>query len=75
MRMFKLALLSGVCLGTAAHAAAPSWTISEASSGVVVVHAGVSTVAARGGHLQAGDIVSTAANGRAVLVNGDEYAV
>src|SRR5690242_544609 len=75
MRLMKLALLSSVCLATPALATSSGWTISEASTGVMVVHAGVSRAAARGGRVQAGDIVSTGQNARAVLVNGDEYAV
>ena len=65
------------CLGLpiAAHAAAPGWTISEATSGVVVTHAGVSRVAARNGQLSMGDIITTGPNARVVLVRGEEYAM
>lgn len=52
-----------------------SWTISETSGQVNVVRTGVSKVAARGGTLSSGDIVSTAAGSRAVLVRGEEYLV
>jgi hypothetical protein len=75
MRHSTFALLSGVCLATTAHAATPGWSISEASSGVMVIHAGVSRIAARGGRVGPGDIVTTGQNARAVLVNGDQYAV
>lgn len=58
-----------------AGAAVPPWTISEASSGVLVVHSGISKIAARGGRAEAGDVIVTGTNARAVLVRGEEYAV
>ena len=73
----RIAMFAIGCFGFAAsaQAAAPGWTISEATSGVVVTHAGVSRVAARNGQLTMGDIVTTGPNARVVLVRGEEYAM
>ena len=51
------------------------WTVSEASPGVTILHAGRSLVAQRNGRVVAGDVVITASNSRAVLVRGEEYAM
>lgn len=64
-----------VAFAAPALAAAPSWKISEASGNVHVLRAGVSKIAIRGGALAAGDSVATGANGRAVLVRGEEYLI
>ena len=75
IRHMRLALLGSAFLAGTAHAQTTGWTISEASPGVAVLHEGKSKVAARGGALEVGDIVATGTNARAVLVNGNEYAV
>ncbi len=63
-----------LCAGTA-HAGTPGWTVSESSGAVTVTRPGYSAVVVRGGAVNAGDIVSTGKNGRAVLVRGEEYLV
>ena len=70
-----IGLLTATVLAGPGVAAAPAWIISEASPGVMVSHAGLVKTASRGGKAEAGDIISTSANARAVLVRGEEYAV
>ena len=68
--VWAAALYSGT-----AHADEATWTVSEASAGVTIVHAGRSLVAQRNGRVAPGDIVITGTNARAVLVRGEEYAM
>jgi hypothetical protein len=76
MRTPRLGLIIATLFaGGAAYAGAPGWTISESSGKVAVVSTGVVKVAVRGGALTTGDFVTTGANGRAVLVRGEEYLV
>jgi FecR protein len=76
MRTARLGLIIATLFaGSAAYAGAPGWTISESSGKVAVVSTGVVKVAVRGGALTTGDFVTTGANGRAVLVRGEEYLV
>lgn len=70
---------AGLALAVSAHAApaqrGTEWVVSEASGGVSVIHQGLTLVAARGSRLSPGDSVVTAANARAVVVHGEEFAV
>jgi hypothetical protein len=76
MRTARLGLIIATLFASgAAYAGAPGWTISESSGKVSVVSTGVVKVAVRGGALTTGDFVTTGANGRAVLVRGEEYLV
>jgi hypothetical protein len=75
MRRAVFGLLLGSSLASPTLAATPFWTISEASQGVMVSHAGLVKAALRGGRAEPGDIITTSANARAVLVRGEEYAV
>ena len=72
MRKRILALLVASC-STTAMAQGPGWTISESSGPVRVAHAGITKVATRGSAIAPGDVVTTGAGGRAVLVRGPEY--
>ena len=72
MRNRILAVLAASC-STAALAGPQGWTISEASGSVQVSRGGLTTVAARGGAIAAGDTVTTGKGGRAVLVRGTEF--
>ena len=73
----KLTLAAiGLFMANAAFAAAPEgWKISEKSGTVTVLHSGVSKIALQGNAISTGDVVNTGANGRAVLVRGQEYLV
>lgn len=73
----KLTLAAiGLFMANAAFAAAPDgWKISEKSGTVTVLHSGVSKIALQGNAISTGDVVNTGANGRAVLVRGQEYLV
>ena len=76
MRKARMGLIIATLFaGGAAFAGAPGWTISESSGKVAVVSTGVVKVAVRGGALTTGDFVTTGANGRAVVVRGEEYLV
>src|SRR4051812_965022 len=59
----------------AATAAVPLWRITESAGAVQVEHGGRMTRGARGAVLQPGDSVATGADGRAVLVRGQEYVI
>jgi hypothetical protein len=74
MRRAGILLLLSVAM-PARSATTPIWTVSEASGGVTVLHAGLARAALRGGRLAAGDTISTGPNARAVIVRGEEYAV
>jgi FecR protein len=73
----KLTLAAiGLFMASAASAAPPDgWKISEKSGTVTVLHSGVSKIALQGNAITMGDVVNTGANGRAVLVRGQEYLV
>lgn len=58
-----------------AHAAPPSWQVSESSGPVSIISGASNRAAERGSALKAGDTISTAAGGRAVIVRGREYIV
>lgn len=75
MRRAILGFLLGTAMATPALAGTPAWTISEASQGVMINHAGQLKPAMRGGHAAFGDVITTGPNARAVLVRGEEYAV
>ena len=75
MRRELSALLLATAISGPAFAAAPTWVVSETSAGVTILHAGGARPATRGLHVEAGDIISTGANARAVIVRGDQYAV
>jgi FecR protein len=76
MTRIKIALaLPGLWLSTSALAGVPNWTMSESSGPVTVASSGLVRVATRGATLTAGDVVSTGAKGRAVIVRGQEYLV
>jgi hypothetical protein len=75
MRRAILGFLLGTAMATPALAGTPAWTISEASQGVMINHAGQLKPAMRGGHAASGDVITTGPNARAVLVRGEEYAV
>ncbi|MGZ8297874.1 MAG: FecR family protein, partial [Allosphingosinicella sp.] len=59
----------------AAFAATPLWRVTEAAGTVQVQHGGRTAAAVRGATLEPGDTVTTGANGRAVLVRGQEYVI
>ncbi|MEO7825527.1 MAG: FecR family protein, partial [Allosphingosinicella sp.] len=59
----------------AAFAQMPLWRVTEAAGAVQVQHGGRTAAAVRGATLAAGDMVTTGANGRAVLVRGQEYVI
>ncbi|HEX8064712.1 MAG TPA: FecR family protein [Allosphingosinicella sp.] len=61
--------------GHAAFAQVPAWRVTEAAGAVQVQHGGRTGAAMRGAALQPGDVVTTGANGRAVLVRGQEYVI
>lgn len=66
----------GLFMASPAYAAPPEgWKISEKSGTVTVLHSGVSKIALQGNAITMGDVVNTGANGRAVLVRGQEYLV
>ncbi len=72
----KITLVAtGLFLASAASAAPDGWKISEKSGTVTVLHSGVSKIALQGNAIAMGDVVNTGANGRAVLVRGQEYLV
>lgn len=76
MTQFKYALaLPGLLLSTSALAGVPSWTMSETSGQVTVASSGMVRVGSRGATLSAGDVISTGAKGRAVIIRGQEYLV
>jgi hypothetical protein len=76
MRTARLGLIIATMFASgAAYAGTPGWTISESAGQVSVLSTGVVKVAVRGGALATGDFVTTGANGRAVLVRGEEYLV
>ena len=76
MTRLKLSLLlPGLLLSTTALAGVPDWKMSEASGQVTVASSGLVRGAARGATLTAGDVISTGAKGRAVIVRGQEYLV
>jgi hypothetical protein len=68
-------LIASLLTSGAAFAGTPGWSVSESSGSVTVLKSGMSQAAMRGGKLIMGDVVSTGANGRAVLVRGEEYLV
>jgi hypothetical protein len=76
MRTLKLFLgLAGLLASSTAFAGVPGWVVSESSGQVSILSAGVSKVVHRGGAVAVGETVSTGANGRAVLVRGEEYLI
>ncbi len=80
MKTFKTAaLVSALLMSSTAYAGSPAWKISEMSGTVSIAHVGANKIAfnriaLKGGAVGEGDIISTA-NGRAVLVRGEEYVV
>ena len=68
-------LIAAAALANAASSGQSNWTVSEASPGVSVLHLGASHMLARGGKVVPGDTVITTVNARAVLVNGQQYAI
>jgi hypothetical protein len=75
-----LAVMGWLFSTTAAYAGSPGWTVSEASGSVAISRAGLSNAvfnrtAAKGGKVTEGDIIATGANGRAVIVRGEEYVI
>jgi len=68
-------LLPALLLSTSALAGVPNWTMSESSGPVTVASSGMVRAASRGSTLSAGDVISTGAKGRAVIVRGQEYLV
>ena len=76
MRLRRAAIAIATLLATgAAYAGTPGWSVSESSGKVSIISTGVAKVAVRGGSVATGDFVTTGANGRAVLVRGEEYLV
>ena len=76
MRTHRTAFtIASILLSGTALAGTPSWVVSESSGKVSILSTGVTRVAMRGGALTVGDFVTTGANGRAVLVRGEEYLV
>ena len=77
--MLKVATRGVIVLGMmwagTAYAAPENWRVSEKSGTVSILHSGVSRIALQGNGVATGDLVSTGANGRAVLVRGQEYVV
>ncbi|HYD37005.1 MAG TPA: FecR family protein, partial [Allosphingosinicella sp.] len=59
----------------AAFAGTPPWRVTEVAGTVQLQHKGRTVQAARGATLDPGDIVTTGADGRAVLVRGREYVI
>jgi hypothetical protein len=59
----------------AAFAAVPSWRVTEVAGAVQLQHGGRIVAAERGATLDPGDTVTTGADGRAVLVRGQEYVI
>ena len=74
-RYFGLVLMTASLIASAAHAKATGWKISEASAGVTVSRDGQTRPGGRGAYLENGDVISTGKNARAVIVNGEQYAV
>ena len=73
MAKFTPLALAGALVAIPAHAAGdPGWVLSEATPGVTVLHAGRAMAGERHARLEAGDVVMTAGNARAVLVRGEE---
>lgn len=68
-------LIAAAALANAANSGQSNWTVSEASPGVSVLHLGATHVLARGAKVIPGDTVITTTNSRAVLVNGQQYAI
>ena len=76
MAKFAKLTLVGALVACPAYAAGdPGWIISEATPGVTVLHAGRALIGERHARLEAGDVVLTGGNARAVLVRGEEYAM
>jgi FecR protein len=81
MRNIKtLAVIASLLSSGAAYAGSPGWTVSETSGAVAISRAGVTNasfnrIAAKGGKVGEGDIIATGANGRAVIVRGEEYVI
>jgi FecR protein len=76
----KAAFISALLSTSAAFGASPSWTISESSGAVAVSHVGANKIAfsrsaLKGASVIEGDVISTGANGRTVLVRGEEYVI
>ena len=59
----------------AAFAQVPLWRVTEAAGAVQVQNGGRTAAATRGATLRPGDVVTTGADGRAVLVRGQEYVI
>ncbi|MFZ4748124.1 MAG: FecR domain-containing protein [Sphingomonas sp.] len=76
MTLLKTAsVLSALWFSGSALAGVPSWTMSESSGQVTVASSGLVRVASRGATLSVGDVITTGAKGRAVIVRGQEYLV
>eukprot|EP01042_Synura_sphagnicola_P013217 gene13217-16788_t len=67
--------IAAAALANAGSSGGSSWTVSEASPGVSVLHLGANHVLPRGARVVPGDKVITTSNARAVLVNGQQYAI
>eukprot|EP01039_Chlorochromonas_danica_P014177 gene14177-16511_t len=67
--------IAAAALANAGSSGGSSWTVSEASPGVSVLHLGANHVLPRGARVVPGDTVITTSNARAVLVNGQQYAI
>ncbi|MBA4306778.1 MAG: hypothetical protein C0429_08585 [Sphingopyxis sp.] len=74
-RILGLMLMSASLIASVAHAKATGWKISEASAGVTITRDGQARPGSRGTNLETGDAVSTGKSARAVIVNGEQYAV
>ena len=78
MRIIHIVAAFFVLIATPAFAkeGAPAWIVAQKSGDVRVLHNGVqpASVQVRAA-LSAGDIITTGANGRAMLTNGDDYVV
>ncbi len=75
IQLRRVLLTGSAFVVSGANAASVAWHISERSGAVTVLHAGVNKAALGGAEIFPGDIVSTGANGRAVLVHGEDYLV
>jgi FecR protein len=75
VRAFYTLLGLAMMIPAVAKAAPQSWRVSERSGPVTILHSGINKVAVQGAEAAAGDVVATGANGRAVLVRGEDYLV
>ncbi len=75
VRAFYTLLGLAMMIPAVAKAAPQSWRVSERSGPVTILRSGINKVAVQGAEAAAGDVVATGANGRAVLVRGEDYLV